>query len=189
MLWGCNYLFVLNFTIILGDTPFLNLVSTIHALACKFSLLCCICCPHGIEIAFFLPPPSFFSFALSFQNYEWWINLICISAGLKKLLDSKAKEIFFHYSVFYNSVKWSQHVQKHKKITVCLNAPAFPEADEGNCSWIISTPELFNPSFYCKADSFLISPDKVTIDLHRLIIRYCGHWHLGCSSSLPKESS
>lgn len=143
-------------------------MSAICALDCKFSLLHCLCCPRGIGIAFLPPLPPLFSYALSLQNYKWWINLTCISAGLKKLLDSKVKVMFFHCSAFHNSLKWSQLVEEHRKIIACLNAPASPEADEETASELFQHQSSSILHFTARLIPFWFLPIKLLLTIAKI---------------------
>lgn len=92
--------------------------------------------------------------SLSFQNCKLRINLICGSNDLKKLLDSKAKVIFFlPLQCILQQCEMVSASGKtlYIKVLACLNVPTFLEANEETAS------ESFeHPSFHCEAHALLI---------------------------------
>lgn len=125
---------------------------------------------------------------LSFQNCKWWINIICSSNDLKKLLDSKAKVVFFLplQCILRQCKTVSASGKTHIMVVACLSVHTFVEADEETASESLehqSQPFILLRG-WCPSDSlFLI----YCLLVCRLIIWYCSQWHMGYYDSLPKE--
>lgn len=130
--------------------PFLNIMSTKCALASKFGLPPCIFLPHGIGIAFFPPSvPFFLSFFSKISNDE---STSCAAVMIWKTcwIAKLRWYSFSRCSVFYNTVKWSQHVEKMECSTEgssLSQCPYFSRGRWGTC---------FRITFKCQRYPFIL---------------------------------